>query len=162
MGAAASFFASDKDAWPQNWFSEEEGAEAPNGANVNQHIPSERDVLDVKEALLRFLPLELIDTILDNAEYWPTLSFHSQNIPARSVAAASFPHHNASYCYYISPRLPETCRLDASLFKVRKVAFRIASHDQGWGGEPGLTGAYARLQSDNAPNATFSSFAKRC
>jgi hypothetical protein len=38
----------------------------------NQHIPSPQDVLDVKQILTKKgkLPLELVDNIIDAADYW--------------------------------------------------------------------------------------------
>jgi len=39
----------------------------------DRHFPSPHDVVEVKQELLSriHLPLELIDTIIDYAEYWP-------------------------------------------------------------------------------------------
>lgn len=147
MDSAISLITGNEGEWPQIWDPEGSGDEEISDRATHEHIPSEHDVMDVKETLLRFLPLELVDTILDDAEYWPVLMCHSQAVTPGSIAAISFPNHNASYCYYISPKIPDTCHLNASPFKVRKVVFRIRSHDQGWGGDPGLTGMCVRLQS---------------
>ncbi|KAF6760630.1 hypothetical protein DFP72DRAFT_76792 [Ephemerocybe angulata] len=96
---------------------------------------TERDVKEVQEILLDFLPLELINMILDEAEYWPVLICRNVSSPAKEIAARAYPEHCAKYCYYISPKLPNTIR-------PKKVTFILRSRDQGWGGDPGVTGTY--------------------
>lgn len=55
-----------------------------NETNTSPHEPSVADVLEVKDILRleRCLPVELIDTIIDYAEYWPhtTTTTSGQNI----------------------------------------------------------------------------------
>jgi hypothetical protein len=143
MGTVISFLIGNQGDWPDTWppFGEDDSV-GPSKTNT-PHTPTERDVLDVKKTLMDHLPLELVDVVLDDAEYWPVLICHNESTPARSIAAMSFPLHNASYCYFISPKVPETSYLAGSRFKVRKILFRICSRDQGWGGDPGLTGKSA-------------------
>ena len=143
MGSAISFLIGDRRDWPDTWPPlGDDDSEGPSKADT-PHTPTERDVFDAKKTLTDYLPLELANIILDDAEYWPVLICHNESTPARSVAAMSFPHHIASYCYFISPKIPETSGLDGSQFKVKRILFRICSRDQGWGGDPGLEGTSA-------------------
>jgi len=95
--------------------------------------PSEDDVAAVRKDLLNFLPLELVDVILDTAEYWPRVST-LQEIPIVVV-------NNQTCCYLITDPMPGPSHPDESgdfqqHRSIRKVRFKIRSHDQGWGGKP--------------------------
>lgn len=104
------------------------------------HIPSNGDVLSVKFILNRyckyFLPVEIIDDILDCAQYWPGI--HTKCSLEEHAAAhlqVGQPFDNADWCYVVSPPVPQDV-------KVRAVRFVTESCDQGWGGEPGHRGTY--------------------
>ena len=61
--------------------------ETPEFCGWDRYQPSVSDVLTVKEALLQkfTLPFELVDTILDLAQYWPhTTTINSQGKTIRS------------------------------------------------------------------------------
>jgi hypothetical protein len=126
MGSALSLWAD----------TDEEGEDTEKGP----HIPTERDIKLVQETLVQFLPLELANLIIDEAEYWPVLACNSGKTSIR-VEAMSNLQYSANHCYYISPRLPNPT--EECLYKLRKIVFRLWSRDQGWGGDPGLTGVSA-------------------
>lgn len=114
---------------------------------MNNFIPSPADVLDAKSILWqKNLPIELIDTIIDFAGYWPQLVTEVE----KSVAIG----HNRKVLYLqtqplpglFSPESPEeggnvelvVGEVEArTLNPARKVVFRIWSHDQGWSSNPG-------------------------
>ncbi|KAF5365277.1 hypothetical protein D9758_005350 [Tetrapyrgos nigripes] len=102
------------------------------------HTPSEDGVEAVREILLEFLPLELVDIILDTAEYWPCV-YASQE--SRIIA-----RNNEPWCYLITPPIPtsQSSNPDEKQRhrRVREIRFRLNSHDQGWGGEPEHQGTY--------------------
>ncbi|KAF9443636.1 hypothetical protein P691DRAFT_737591 [Macrolepiota fuliginosa MF-IS2] len=120
--------------------------------------PSELDVFDVRSFLLRKLPAELGDDIIDKAEYWPSISANcSAYIRVPSWVGGE---RRTSFCYAITPPIPTISRLvktrgttrDEVEFdeveakvrrRVKKVIFRVTSHDQGWGGDTGLKLPYA-------------------
>ena len=95
--------------------------------------PAEDDVASVRAMFIKHMgiPPELIEIILDLAEYWPSVHrtrFLDATCPARLRQGSSFPM--AEWCYLVSPPVPSTARF------VKAVTIRIESHDQGWGGEP--------------------------
>ncbi|KAJ2916184.1 hypothetical protein MD484_g4247, partial [Candolleomyces efflorescens] len=99
---------------------------------AHPHIPTSVEVKRVQDMLSIFFATELVKLILDEAGYWPTLTC-STGASLRKVEAWYNPtltRYRATYCYYITPRLPSPT--DGVLFKVRKIVFRLCSHDQGW------------------------------
>ncbi|KAF9448090.1 hypothetical protein P691DRAFT_705661 [Macrolepiota fuliginosa MF-IS2] len=109
------------------------------------YIPSEADVYAVRNILIEWLPAELADIILNAAEFWPTISGYClSHFEVQS---------DASYCCLITPQFPDVPRLvmtrkqrtDQPEFlqdveanvrrRVKYVTIKLASHDQGWGGE---------------------------
>ena len=57
------------------------------------HLPTVADVLEVKAILQRFskssvLPLEIIDIIIDEAEYWPHTSITSHSTDCHASGGA--------------------------------------------------------------------------
>ncbi|SJL09037.1 uncharacterized protein ARMOST_12413 [Armillaria ostoyae] len=99
------------------------------------HVPSDGDVISVKLILNSYLPVEIIDDILDLAQYWARIRERRRiDLGAKTVLAGeTFP--KAEWCYLVSPPIPQ----DA---KVRLVKFVIESCDQGVGGEPEHRGTY--------------------
>ncbi|KAK0451418.1 uncharacterized protein EV420DRAFT_1274146 [Desarmillaria tabescens] len=100
------------------------------------HIPSDDDVISVKRILNSHLPVEIIDDILDLAQYWPHVRERRRmevKAAADHQAGETFP--KAEWCYIVSPPIPQ----DA---KVHTVKFVIESRDQGSGGEPEHQGTY--------------------
>ncbi|KAK7047163.1 hypothetical protein VNI00_006829 [Paramarasmius palmivorus] len=88
-----------------------------------EFIPTEGQVSVVIQILLNFLPLELVDIIIDQAQYWCRIRFkrRGQGIAnARNAVGKS-----AATCYLTTPRIPAQAR-------VRAVLFLIKSNDQGW------------------------------
>ncbi|KIK52057.1 hypothetical protein GYMLUDRAFT_50129 [Collybiopsis luxurians FD-317 M1] len=106
--------------------------------------PSERDVDAVREYFLQFLPLELIDLVLDYAEYWPCLRVDTNKeidaLASRTISG------EATWLYLISPFIPprEIKGVDSRHRRIRKVKFDMESNDQGWGGEPEHRGPFAQ------------------
>lgn len=112
-------------------------------------VPSPRDVLDVKSLLWqKRLPIELVDSIIDFAEYWP----HQATEVDRAIQVGN----NSSVLYLQTPLLPgvfvpendkkcgeaeESLAIGnvrtRALNPARKIVFRIWSHDQGWSSNPG-------------------------
>jgi hypothetical protein len=117
--------------------------------NDTSFKPAIIDVIRTRQ-LLRLasagkLPVELEDIIIDFAEYWPHVSAaKSHNVVARGSTA----HENV-----LVVRTPPVCSLATAgadqdslglpeptlLHPVRKIIFRIRSHDQGWSGEDPAT-----------------------
>lgn len=101
--------------------------------------PSEDDVASVRAMFIDHMgiPPELIEIILDLAEYWPSVHctrFLDATFQAQSRPGGS-PFPVAEWFYLVSPPVPSTARF------VKAVTFGIQSHDQGWGGEPHDRGA---------------------
>ncbi|KAJ3827099.1 hypothetical protein F5880DRAFT_1609615 [Lentinula raphanica] len=106
--------------------------------------PTEDDVAAVRVFMLEGfpLPLEIIDLILDFAEYWPCLRVdNSEEIEA---VASSTVHGEATWTYLISPpMLPgEISGTESRHRRVRKITFEMESHDQGWTSIQGTEGTY--------------------
>lgn len=118
-------------------------------------IPDPADVLDVKSTLWqKRLPVELIESIVDFAEYWPRLV-----VEVETTIAVT---HNGNVLYLQSPPLPGLFSLEgpeevgtreeiivggveaSTLNPARRVVFRITSHDQGWSSNLGR-GMYGLL-----------------
>ncbi|GLB40882.1 hypothetical protein LshimejAT787_0900970 [Lyophyllum shimeji] len=91
--------------------------------------PADDDVHAVRDDLLHFLPLELVDIILDTAGYWPCLSARSTRHTI--VAADDLTSNNAADYYLVTPAIPEE-----QCTHVKMVKFTLESCDQGWGGDP--------------------------
>jgi hypothetical protein len=95
--------------------------------------PSVDDVFAVRHDLTRFVPLELADTILENAMYWPKVSA-SRTEPVVVLAGYDGNSNNAAVYYVVTPPIPYV--QNGGRVRVRKVRFSLESHDQGWGGDP--------------------------
>ncbi|OXV08955.1 hypothetical protein Egran_03283 [Elaphomyces granulatus] len=128
---------------------------ADNADNTYYYYPSIGDVLKTRAILHQLancngvgIPIELVDMIIDEAEYWPSIL---TEMP-RSI---SIMKDNDRQCLLTPPLCYDLVGSDSSfpssspkLLPHRsphpccKIVFTIQSHDQGWGGEPGSTGSY--------------------
>ncbi|KAJ7583836.1 hypothetical protein C8J56DRAFT_951990 [Mycena floridula] len=97
-------------------------AEAESDSEPASYTPSEDDVYAVQKLLLSLLPFELIDIILDEAQYWPAIQAKNGTI---GIAKSSGPDNHAAWCWIITPPLKPG--------KYRQVRFMTSSHDQGYG-----------------------------
>ncbi|KIY66424.1 hypothetical protein CYLTODRAFT_431794 [Cylindrobasidium torrendii FP15055 ss-10] len=95
------------------------------------YYPCAADIFELREFFLHYLPLELIDTILDCAEYWPCVHAERALDVVARAKRGRHPHAapNAEYVYLVTKRIPPEAKV------VQKVVYNITSHDQGWGGE---------------------------
>ncbi|KAJ7444609.1 hypothetical protein B0H11DRAFT_439853 [Mycena galericulata] len=125
---------------PDFWFSRQ-----PN--NTWQPPPhyspsSPQDVFKVRHFFLRFLPPELVNPILDDAEYWPWIL--AARDTSMTLPAASSPEHNVARCYLVTPPFPSIRKLGGpgARLRVRRVEFYILSGDQGWSSTPQYHGTY--------------------
>lgn len=109
--------------------------------NLNEYYPTEEDVHAAHDLLLNFFPVELANIILEQAEYWPMIGIERDD--HIDVPASLNQTLNTSLCYLFTPPILEDIA-DATegIRKIRKVMFEVTSHDQGWGGDDGLTGLY--------------------
>ncbi|KAI3611446.1 hypothetical protein WG66_002038 [Moniliophthora roreri] len=99
---------------------------------------TEDDVIAVRIALLKFLPRELVDIVLDDAEYWPR-TFAKRYLVV--IANTSGPKSQADWCYLVTPQIiPDVLENDGEELrrppKIHSVTFTTKSRDQGWGGPP--------------------------
>lgn len=95
------------------------------------YTPTPTDVLSLRQTLLHFVPLELANIIINDAEYWPALT--SSRDAFSGPALVSVPSHTKNdleeredgkdgWCYLISPAVP---RLDETYVKVQRVKFSV-------------------------------------
>ncbi|TFK32367.1 hypothetical protein BDQ12DRAFT_728725 [Crucibulum laeve] len=112
-----------------------------NDAPCATPFPCSADVLQVRYILLRFVPLELADLILEAAEYWAKqISSMKRDV---QVCASSSPSYNADWCYLVTSPIPARSRNGMPIpTKVKKVKFTLKSCDQGWGGSREHRGTY--------------------
>ncbi|KAJ3900126.1 hypothetical protein F5879DRAFT_445763 [Lentinula edodes] len=100
-----------------------------------RHTPSEGDVRIVRNLLRTFLPLELVDVIIADAEYW--LCIHVERskqirVDARIALGQGF---KLAWCYLVSPPIPETLSFVGQGLgqrRVRKVQLKVQGHDLVW------------------------------
>ncbi|EDR04268.1 uncharacterized protein LACBIDRAFT_330767 [Laccaria bicolor S238N-H82] len=130
--------------------------------------PLEWEVLYLRRCLLFYIPVELVDLIIDHAQYWPRTSSSEYKPDFNRLSATNDSPKNNSHWLYVLVDLEEREReiqefrkkllpvgtkkwnglkfsrkekvssflLPKAIRKVKKVVFRIWSHDQGWGAEP--------------------------
>lgn len=119
----------------------------------DRFIPSPTDVLDVKSTLWqKGLPAELVDSVVEFAEYWPRFV-----VEAESTENPLVVRNNGNVLYLQSQPLPGSFTLGSSEEEeagkreelviggvevrttnpARKIVFRISSHDQGWSSNRG-------------------------
>ncbi|KAK2762151.1 hypothetical protein FQN54_001159 [Arachnomyces sp. PD_36] len=105
------------------------------------HLPTANDVLIVKDILLSGtkLPLEIIDSIIDHAEYWPHVIARRE----LKATARGRPSSGDNIEYLRTPPLCfDTSDFDSktspsllparTIHPCRKIVFSISSNDQGW------------------------------
>ena len=126
--------------------SQEVQTQAPSAPNYQPRV---WDVLAVKQdlaSLSRYLPSDIVELIIDFAQYWPhTTTF--QNV--RTLARGRSKEHvfvmrsvplcvDASKDMKVAPK--KTTFSEPRLrFPARRIVWTIKSHDQGWSGEPADT-----------------------
>jgi hypothetical protein len=96
--------------------------------HIKEHYcPTSRDVFAVRSFLLAFVPAELANLILNEANYWPkvTMRFEPEN---PLVIAANW--DNPTFCCLLSFKVSEVLSDGPSTIKM--ICFKIISHDQGW------------------------------
>ena len=102
----------------------------------DHHCPTPDDVFAVRNFLLTFVPAELANLILNEANYWPkakSVCFEPEDPVA--VLASDYQWSNAASCCLLTPKLcdlPLLCGGKAEPYKFKSICFKIVSHDQGW------------------------------
>ncbi|KAK1225812.1 hypothetical protein PQX77_011223 [Marasmius sp. AFHP31] len=100
-------------------------------------FPSEDDVVAVRLLLVQRLPRELVDIIIDEAEYWVRVCIGERNTRL-AARANSGPDFNCSYCYLLTQCIPAPENTENDVRKrparVQRIIFTTTSRDQGWGG----------------------------
>jgi len=106
------------------------------GSHPSTHTynPTVDDVFTIRRLLLRFVPAELANIILDEAHYWPMLACTYLPDPALVVEASSALDTDATKCCLLTPKLGDWNK------QVKEVCFTIESHDQGWCSQSGFSG----------------------
>ncbi|KDR79445.1 hypothetical protein GALMADRAFT_208809 [Galerina marginata CBS 339.88] len=95
------------------------------------------DISRVQGMLLRFVPAELADAILDMAEYWPWTAV-SRNSFTSAYSALEAPDHNAQWCYLVTPKIPSVERDGVRLpTTVKMVKFFIKTYESSFGKSAG-------------------------
>ncbi|KAL1986914.1 hypothetical protein VTN96DRAFT_5331 [Rasamsonia emersonii] len=110
--------------------------------------PSVDDVQQVRKLLQRLgpgLPTEVVDLIVDEAEYWPSVETSLRDAPLfigkdNDRECLRTP----PLCYDVDGQNDGSYRVlpHRGIHPCRKIVFSISSHDQGWGGERGCQGTY--------------------
>ncbi|KAL2004960.1 hypothetical protein VTN00DRAFT_2810 [Thermoascus crustaceus] len=130
-------------------FSPHDNTEPAPDPEPEQFYPSLRDVFQVRAILRRGivpegLPVEIVDLIVDAAEYWPS-------VEARISEKIIIRQDGDRECLRTPPLCYEQTPVDSSQSRIlphrgmhpcRKIVFSIASHDQGWGGGYGNRGKH--------------------
>ncbi|KAF8176401.1 hypothetical protein K438DRAFT_1727335 [Mycena galopus ATCC 62051] len=103
---------------------------------------SPEDVFQVRRFLVDFLPPELVNTILDEAKYWPRIRSSRDRLLV--VQASSKNQNNASLRCLVTPAFPPSEALGgpSTRLRVKFIELGVLSHDQGWGGDPNDVGTY--------------------
>ncbi|KAL1959998.1 hypothetical protein VTO42DRAFT_666 [Malbranchea cinnamomea] len=126
---------------------------APTGSRDSPYYPDAYDVLRVRRMLQNAvrenatasggLPTELVDMIIDRAEYWPSVEV-KMTAPIKINQDGDRECLRTGPLCYATPKGSNTPRLQPyrDIHPCRKVEFTILSHDQGWGGGPGTRGTY--------------------
>ncbi|KAF8147992.1 hypothetical protein B0H34DRAFT_803135 [Crassisporium funariophilum] len=91
------------------------------------------DINLVQAMLLRLIPAELADAIIEMAEFWPWVGV-SRNAYTAAFSALDAPDHNAQWCYLLSPPVPSVMRDGIALpTTIKMVKFLVKSYASQWG-----------------------------
>ncbi|KAF9033750.1 hypothetical protein BDZ89DRAFT_1062848 [Hymenopellis radicata] len=108
-------------------------------ADTHDYVPTEEDINRLRSLFFSAIdiPAELIEIILDMAEYWPSVrSERFLDVAVKSARREGSPYPTAEWCYLVSPRVPSHAKF------VKAITIQTESCDQGWGGEPEHRGTY--------------------
>ncbi|EEP78308.1 predicted protein [Uncinocarpus reesii 1704] len=127
------------------------------GEEKREYFPSINDVLCVREFLSHLkigseskpqengrskamraerLPVEIVDIILDHAEYWPSIetTLDKARIIRQDQDAEIL--RTGGLCYApTTPAIKPRILPHRTVHPCRKIIFTVTSHDQGWGGD---------------------------
>ena len=99
------------------------------------HCPTPDDVFAVRSFLLAFVPVELANLILNEANYWPkaTLSFEPKNPLMVFASDNQYGNDNAAFCCLLTPKLCDLlCGGKVEPYRIKTICFKTVSRDQGW------------------------------
>ncbi|KAJ7082337.1 hypothetical protein C8R44DRAFT_652734 [Mycena epipterygia] len=99
--------------------------------------PTVQDLISAREVLLSFCPLELVYIILEIAEYWVRVNAGRDD--SNTLYSST---NNGILCYVVTPPIWELDPREEVRFKLMRVEYTIASHDQGWCSDTNLQGTY--------------------
>ncbi|XP_006456293.1 hypothetical protein AGABI2DRAFT_195472 [Agaricus bisporus var. bisporus H97] len=101
-----------------------------------------QDVLCVRRALSTRIPYELVDIVLNLAQYWVYASTRRDTL--LQVQASNEPLFNAKWIYMLSDPIPPMFDANGHVVptQIQSVHFSINSCDQGWGGFPEYKNVY--------------------
>ncbi|KAJ7234765.1 hypothetical protein B0H12DRAFT_1258577 [Mycena haematopus] len=113
-----------------------------NDSDPNYYPSSPDDVFQVRRFLVEFLPIELVNIILDEAKYWPRI--RSTRDRTEIIIAYYRNNNNASFCCLVTPPfpVPEALGGPSARLHVKLVEFDVLSNDQGWCDHPQDKGTY--------------------
>ena len=89
--------------------------------------PTPSDVLSLRYTLLHFVPLELANIIINDAEYWPVLTTSRDAFDGPALVSAHTGKEERKdgkdgWCYVVSPQVP---KLAETYVKVQRVKFSV-------------------------------------
>lgn len=90
-----------------------------------------KDVVAVRSILLRYLPAELANIIIDEARYWPNLTYTFDPASEIPVCANDSVDFIGAKCCALSEPIPSELDYEMPM-KIMEVQFLIEAHDQGW------------------------------
>jgi len=96
----------------------------------------ESDIMDICKLMAKILPLEIVYTILDDAEFWLQSTTSRQGL--NSYVAT--PGRNKAVYLASEP-------VTFMPTRIRRIVFTMNSNDQGFGGEPEHRGEFRKLLS---------------
>ncbi|PPQ94356.1 hypothetical protein CVT25_000684 [Psilocybe cyanescens] len=103
-----------------------------------QYTPNHDDVEVVRGYLMLWVPTELANAIIDDAQYWSKANYTVTSPDDSSTLITEF---HGSYCFLLTPKLLDMIGTQ-KFVKVRKVGFKITSHDQGFCSENNFPSKY--------------------
>ncbi|KAF8964468.1 hypothetical protein BDZ97DRAFT_1815245 [Flammula alnicola] len=110
---------------------------------IEYYIPTPQEVFDARRCLLKKVPPELANIILDDACYWPKVSArYATDGNYLTLASSNSLDNDASASCLVTPKLSEWIVVPDAFVMIKKVCFRITSHDQGWCIDNNFPGKY--------------------